>query len=83
MLALFWMFVVVLYGIQIFMTTHFPQFSGQAYTMSHAMFMSGLFYIILKLLFWDIKITDILQKNPIAYAIFAFSIAWLVARAML
>ncbi len=83
MLVIFWVFVVTLYWFQILMTTHFPQYSGQAYTMSHAMLMCGTLYLVLKLLFWDIKITDILKQNPIAYAIFAFSFAWLIARAML
>ena len=83
MLALFWLFVVVLYWFQILMTINFPQWSGQAYTMSHAMFMCGTLYLVLKLLFWDISITKVLQGNPIAYAIFAFSFAYLIGRAML
>lgn len=83
MLMMFWIFVFVLYWFQILMTIHFEQWAGQAYTMSHAMFMCGTLYLVLKLLFWDIKITDILQKNPIAYAIFAFCFAYLIGRAML
>lgn len=83
MLVVFWLFVMVLYGFQILMTEYLPQYSGQAYTMSHAMLMCGVLYLVLKLLFWDIKITDILKENPLAYAIFAFSFAYLIARAML
>jgi hypothetical protein len=83
MLALFWLFVFVLYWFQVLLTLHFPQWSGQAYTMSHAMFMCGTLYLVLKLLFWDIKITDILKQNPIAYAVFAFCFAYLIGQAML
>jgi len=77
------MFVVVLYGLQVFMVENLPKYSGQAYTASNGLLMCGVLYLALKLLFWDIRIKDILQQNPIAYAIFAFSFAYLIARAML
>lgn len=83
MLVVFWGFVVATYGLQVFLVENLPKYSGQAYTASNALLMCGLLYLILKLLFWDITIKDILQKNPIAYAIFVFSFAHLIARAML
>lgn len=83
LLLLFWLLVVILYGIQIVMVTFLPNYSGMVYTLTNGFAVCGALKITEEMLFPEIKTTDLLKQNPIAYAIYIFAFAFIFARAML
>jgi len=78
----YWLFVVVLYLIQILMTQFIPQYAGMIYTLSLGFAVCGALKLTEELLFPDIETSDVLQENPIAYAIYIFAFAYIFSRAM-
>jgi len=82
-MLLFWMVVIMLYGIQIVMVNFLPQYSGLIYTLSTGFAVCGALKITEEMLFPQIETTKILENNPIAYAIYIFAFAYIFAAAML
>ncbi len=79
----FWLIVIFLYGIQIIMVNFLPKYSGLIYTLSVGFAVCGALKITEEMLFPEIKTKEVLEKNPIAYAIYIFAFAYIFASAML
>lgn len=82
LILLFWSLVVLLYFIQIIMVKFIPQYSGLIYTLSNGFAVCGALKITEEMLFPEIKTKDVLNNNPIAYAIYIFAFAYIFASAM-
>jgi len=78
----YWLFVLVLYLINIGLTIFLPNFAGLVYTLSVGFALCGALKLTEELLFPDIETSDVLQENPIAYAIYIFAFAYIFSRAM-
>ena len=79
----YWIFVAFLYGMQILMVNFLPQYSGLIYTLANGLAVCGALKVVEELLFPEINTDEVLSKNPIAYAIYIFAFAYILARAML
>lgn len=80
--SFYWLFVGFLYLIQILMVTFLPQYSGLIYTLSVGLAVCGALKLTEELLFPDIDTNVILSENPIAYAIYIFAFAYILATAI-
>lgn len=81
--GLYWLFVTLLYLIQLVMATFIPQYSGLIYTLSVGFAVCGALKLVEELLFPEIETNELLKNNPIAYAIYIFAFAYIFANAML
>ena len=79
----YWLFVLVLYLINIGLTIFLPNFAGLVYTLSVGFALCGALKLTEELLFPDIETSDVLREKPIAYAIYIFAFAYLFSMAML
>jgi len=80
--GLYWLFVVVLYLIQILMVQFIPQYAGLIYTLSMGFAVCGALKLTEELLFPDIETNEVLKGSPIAYALYIFAFAYIFSRAM-
>ncbi len=80
---LFWLLVIILYGIQVILVKFLPQYSGLIYTLTTGFAICGALKLTETMLFPEIKTKEVLEKNPIAYAIYIFAFAYIFVSAML
>ncbi len=79
----YWLFVLALYIVQILLTIFIPQYAGLFYTLSLGFAVCGALKLTEEVLFADIDTSNLLSKNPIAYAIYIFAFAYIFSIAML
>lgn len=79
----YWLFVALLYVLQILMIKSLPQYSGLIYTLSSGFAVCGALKLAEEMLFPDLNTDEILKQSPIAYAIYIFAFAYIFASAML
>ena len=78
----YWLFVILLYAVQVVMVTFLPKYSGLIYSLSMGFAVCGALRLTELLLFPEIETEEILAKNPISYAIYIFAFAYIFASAM-